>query len=196
MATEYSMRIRDILLKTNVSMGNKVEKNTIINWIELLVMDKVDVELLKIACQQTVMNEQFLNIANINKYMKVQSTTDHVGIVRVAIRKYGTSRNRITSSSGEEPSNYSKALDYCEEQGGMVTRALFKQYGDQFGKSKTYSTQQTFLIKEMEKSVETLEQMNKQNPKLLEQKYGSIGNANLMHPDVKKQFNKIMLGEE
>jgi len=189
MNTNYE-KIKGILYKTNVSMGKKVDNEVLANWIEILLMENVDIKLLVVACQQVIMNEQFLNIANINKYMQVQSTTDHVGIVREAIRQYGTNRNRITSAAGEEPSNYQKALDYCEKQGGIVTRALFKQYGDQFGKSETHSTKQTFLIKEMKEEAQSLEQLNKQNPTLLEQKYGSIGIE--MHPSVKKQYNKIM----
>ena len=57
MDNNYSNRIATIHNKTNISMGKKVDNEVLANWVEILLMEKEDIQLLKVSCQQVILNE-------------------------------------------------------------------------------------------------------------------------------------------
>jgi len=124
-------------------MNNRVQEDTIKQWVEILARKQIPLTDLKIACQEVIFNDEFLTLAKISKYLP---QTNIVPILKEAIHKFGFD-NRLYLN--DNITSRDRAIEFVEINHGSSVAQMLREYGSQLAMSEPFSTNQKFLEKEI-----------------------------------------------
>ena len=119
--------------------GRELNQEQLKQWAMLFINQDIDFEVFKEACNQVVINEEFLNSpATINKYIPKLNAYQ---IILDVIHKYGTANDRYVNGYNEDGTikwRYTKDMrdNYLLHHGGYGMIALYNDYVKRIDETK------------------------------------------------------------